>query len=71
VNQRDNRFNGSWDAYKDDLARSGHATEANLVQKCSEFEKKNQKDLGIVSQQITNIINMGQQGLFNYSNDKN
>ena len=66
VNQRDNRYNGSWQNFIVDLTNGGQVNEVKFMEKCVEFEQKNNTDLGIVSSQITNLLSMNKAGLFDY-----
>lgn len=66
VNKRDNRYNGSWQNYLIDLQNTGKTGQIKLIEKCIEFEQKNQTDLGIVSGQIMNLLNMNKAGIFDY-----
>lgn len=66
VNQRDNKYNGSWNNFKIDLTNHGFHSESLIIDKCVEFENKNKTDMGIVGKQIIDLLGMTKVGLFDH-----
>ena len=66
ANQRDNKYNGSWENFMIDLKNTGNTVSVDLLEKCIEFEEKNNTDLGIITGQIADLLAMSKVGLFDH-----
>jgi hypothetical protein len=45
---RDQNYNGSWAAFQQDMAKNGRFEEADVVDRCRQFEEINEKDMGLI-----------------------
>jgi len=54
---RDQNYNGSWADLHKSLMGSGRKLEADFVKSCQEFEKINEKDIGLIGHKLSDLIN--------------
>lgn len=55
---RDQHFNGSWALFKKSLVSENKDEEADIVERCKQFEKLNKKDIGLVGHKLSYIMEL-------------
>jgi len=55
---RDQHFNGSWATFKKTLLTENKEVEADMIERCKKFEKKNKKDIGLVGHKLSYMIEL-------------
>ena len=53
---RDQQYNGSWDAFRSGMEKSGRDEEAKVVERCQEFERVNNRDIGFVGNKLLDTL---------------
>lgn len=62
---RDQHYEASWDLFKERLLKDENFANADLVDKCKEFENVNKKDIGLVGFQLRKLISLINDDMFN------
>jgi hypothetical protein len=62
---RDQHYMGSWDTFYQEMKDSDREEEATVIEKCREFEKINNKDIGFVGHKLSSMLNMLDESLSN------
>ena len=60
---RDQHYGGSWEKFFKAMQEEQRFEEAEVVEKCHEFEKINGKDIGLVGHKLNYMLNMLEEGL--------
>lgn len=54
---RDQQYKGSWDDFSQNMKNKGRLEEVEVIEKCKEFEKINNKDIGLISSKLSDLLN--------------
>jgi hypothetical protein len=53
---RDQQYNGDWDRFLRAMLDKGRQEEADVVERCRDFEKTNGKDIGLVGNKLLDVL---------------